>query len=36
VVPGTLEINEILVELPEQMDSERGLLVTEGTALVKS
>jgi hypothetical protein len=36
MVPGTLEVNEILVELPEQMDSESGLLVTEGTGVVKS
>jgi hypothetical protein len=36
VAPETLEVSGILVDSPEQMDLERGLLVTDGGAIVES
>ena len=33
-VPGTEEVNAMLVDSPEQIDLERGLLVTEGIDVV--
>ena len=33
-MPGTLDVSAIFVDSPEQMDFERGMLVTEGTDVV--
>jgi hypothetical protein len=34
VVPGTFDVNGIFVDSPEQIDLERGLLVTTGSGVV--